>query len=94
MSNIVFKGHITSPDAMLGILRLTLVIVRNTCRSINGLVHRFPWLCIIVTILAAVIISLVQIGKARAERDKVSKSMVQVQMKLDSYQATFGGCNK
>lgn len=89
MSNIVFKGHITSPDAMIGILRLELVIVRNTCRSINGFVHRFPWVCIIVTIVIAIVVSFVQIGKARAERDKINKSMVQVQMKLDSYQATF-----
>lgn len=94
MSNIVFKGHITSPDAMMGILRLGLVIVRNTCRFINGFVHRFPWVCIIVTIVIAIVISFVQIGKARAERDKINKSMVQVQMKLDSYQATFGECNK
>ena len=89
MSNIVFKGHITSLDAMMGILRLGLVIVRNMCRSINGFVHRFPWVCIIVTIVIAIVVSFVQIGKARAERDKINKSMIQVQMKLDSYQATF-----
>ena len=75
----------------MGILRLGLVIVRNTCSSINGFVHRFPWVCIIITIATAIVVSFVQIGKARAERDKINKSMIQVQMKLDNYQATFGG---
>ena len=94
MSNIVFKGHITSVDAIGGILRLNLVLMRNVCNAINKFVHCFPWVCIIVTIVISVIVSLVQIGKARAERDSFNKSMVQTQMKLDSYQAAFGSINQ
>lgn len=64
-------------------------IIKNMGVAIDKLVRRFPWICILVTIMTAFIISFVFISKARAERDSYNKEYVHAQMQLDSYKACF-----
>lgn len=65
-------------------------IVRNIGKAIDKIVHRYPWVCMIITIVIAFIISFVFISKARAERDSYNRTLVHTQMQLDSYKALYG----
>lgn len=64
-------------------------IVKNIGRAIDKLVCKHPWVCIVLTVVLAFIISFVSISKARAERDSYSKKMFHTQMQLDSYRAVY-----
>lgn len=87
---ISFVGDATTSEAFVYIFRYTIVIIRNTWLVIDKLVHRFPWVCMMVTIISAFVISLVFIGKARAERDSYNKQNVQLTEKVASYEALYG----
>lgn len=69
-------------------------IVRNIGKAIDKIVHRYPWVCMIITIVIAFIISFVFISKARAERDSYNKKMVHTEMELSSYKAIFADNGK
>lgn len=87
MSEISITGHVTTMDAFKYILKFNIIIGRNAWRAVDGLVHRFPWVCIILTIVIATLVSLVQIGKARSERDSYNQKNIHLTQKIASYEA-------
>ncbi len=74
----------TTKDAFKQILKCTCVILINTWNSINKAVYKYPWIFIIVILLASIILSAVNIGKARQERDLYNKHMVSMQQRIDT----------
>lgn len=89
MANIEIKGHVTTWDAYKFILKFNVIIVRNICKGIDKIVCSHPWVCVLLTITISVIVSFVQISKARAERDSYNKKNVQLTEKVASYEAAF-----
>ena len=76
----------TSKDAFIQICKCSWVIIVNTWNSINKAAHKYPWAFILPIILITTAITIVGIGKARAERDYSNKKMIEMQMKLDTLQ--------
>lgn len=74
----------TTKDAFKQIIKCICVIIVNTWKSINKAVYKYPWVFIIAITFISTIISIVNIGKARAERDKSDKTMVEMQQKIDT----------
>lgn len=87
MCEVTIKGHVSTIEALKYILKFNIIILRNGWRFLNGLVHRYPWIFIIATIIISVLISLVQIGSARAERDSYNQKNVHLSQRLASYEA-------
>ena len=83
-TTIDFVDNVTSWQAVKYILRFLWVIVRNIGRAVNALVHRLPWLCIILVVAASTVTSFIYIAKARAERDAYNKKMVHLQQRCDT----------
>lgn len=81
---IDFIADMTTLQAVKAIFKCLWVIVRNIGRAINALVHRLPWLCIILVVAASTVTSFVYIAKARAERDAYNKKMVHLQQRCDT----------
>lgn len=87
--NIEITGHIATWEACKYILKLYVIIIRNVCRWVDKLVCSHPWVCVLLTIAISVIVSYVQIGNARAERDFYNKKNVKLTEKVASYEAAF-----
>lgn len=51
---------------------------------IDNALHRYPYPFIFVTVIAATLVAVVNIGKARAERDSLNKQCYELQQKLES----------
>lgn len=79
----------TSKEAFLLIFKCLWVIVRNTGKSINRIVYKYPWIVIALVVTISFIISFVNIANARAERDEYSNIYVHTKMQLDSYKAVY-----
>lgn len=62
--------------------------IKTAASAIGGItdafIHRYPYPFIIATIIAATLIAVVNIGKARAERDRLNRQCYELQQKLDS----------
>ena len=80
----------TTKQAAVFIVVYSWVIIRNTGRAINKAVHKLPWLFIVITVVISFIVSIVFIGKARAERDSYNQKLVHVTQQLDSFYAAYG----
>lgn len=80
----------TTKQAVVFICVYSWVILRNAGRAIDKAVHKLPWLFIVITIVISFIVSIVFIGKARAERDSYNQKLVHVTQQLDSYVAAYG----
>ena len=87
--NIEITGHVATWEAFKYILKLHVIIIRNVCRWVDKLVCSHPWVCVLLTIAISVIVSYVQIGNARAERDLYNKKNVKLTEKVASYEAAF-----
>lgn len=74
----------TTKDAFKQIIKCICVILVNTWHSINKAVYKYPWVFIIAIFIISSIISIINIGKARQERDSYSKHMVSMQQKIDT----------
>lgn len=81
---IKLQIKMTTKDAFKQIIKCTCVILVNTWHSINKAVYKYPWVFIIAITFISAIVSIVNIGKARAERDKSNKTMVEMQQKIDT----------
>lgn len=81
----------TTKQAAVFIVVYSWVIVRNIGKAINRAVCRLPWLFVVLSIVISTIVSIVFIGKARAERDSYNKKLVHATQLLDSYKNTYGG---
>ena len=80
----------TTKQAAVFIVVYSLVIVRKIGRAINKAVRKQPWLFIVITVVISFIVSIVFIGKARAERDSYNQKLVHVTQQLDSFYAAYG----
>ena len=80
----------TTKQAAVFIVVYSWVIVRNIGIAINKAVHKLPWLFIVITVVISFIVSIVFIGKARAERDSYNQKLVHVTQQLDSFYAAYG----
>lgn len=89
-TTIDFAYNTTTWEAMKYSVKFAWIAVRNIARLVNKIVHRLPWLFIILTILISVIYSYVEIGQARAERDSYNQQNVHLQMEVDSFRAAYG----
>ena len=47
-------------------------------------IKRYTLVCMAVVVFVSILLSIVQIGKARAERDSLSKQLYVMQQKMDS----------
>lgn len=81
----------TTKQAAVFIVVYSWVIVRNVGKIINRAVHKLPWLFVVLSIVISMIVSIVFIGKARAERDSYNKKLIHATQLLDSYKNTYGG---
>ena len=50
----------------------------------ENIIKRYTLVCMAVVVFVSVLLSTVQIGKARAERDQASKQLYVMQQKIDS----------
>lgn len=72
--------------------------VKNLCLAavdalcfLKRLIKRYPFVALFVVVLTAVIFSYVEIGKARAERDKLSHELYVMKQKTEQFE---NGINK
>lgn len=84
----------TTKQAAVFIVVYSWVIVRNIGKAINRAVHKLPWLFIVLSIVISTVVSIVFIGKARAERDSYNKKLVHTTQLLDSYKNAYGEWEK
>lgn len=84
----------TSKDAFIQICKCSWVILTNTWNSINKAAHKYPWAFIIPILLAATVISVINIGQARAERDNYNRQLIEVQQSLDSAKCIINNIHK
>lgn len=89
-TTIDFAYNTTTWEATKYSIKFAWIAVRNILRLFNKIVHRLPWLFIILTIIISVIYSYVEIGQARAERDSYNQQNVHLQMEVDSFRAAYG----
>ena len=80
----------TTKQAAVFIVVYSWVIVRNIGKAINRVVHKLPWLFVVLSIVISTIVSIIFIGKARAERDSYNQKLVHVTQQLDSFYAAYG----
>ena len=78
------ESTLTTKDAFKQIIKCSWVILVNTWNSLNKAAHKYPWVFIISILIASSIISIVNIGKARQERDASCKAMYKMQQKIDT----------
>lgn len=83
------ESTLTTKDAFKQIIKCSCVILVNTWNSLNKAVHKYPWVFIIGILIASSIISIINIGKARAERDYSTKKLISVQQRLDSVECAL-----
>lgn len=69
----------------------TWVFYWNIWKNINKAAHRLPWVFVSIAVMSATTVSLILIGKARAERDYYDHKLVKVEQQLSSYRAIVEG---
>lgn len=81
---IDFADNMTSWQATKYIIRFGWVIIRNSVNGINNSVKRHPWAAIFLILVASVIVSCVNIHRARSERDEANKALYHLRQQMDS----------
>lgn len=74
----------TTLEAFKQIYRCIGVILSNSWKALNKMVHRYPWVFILTVAFVSSLVSIVNIGKARQERDASCKAMYKMQQKIDT----------
>ena len=74
----------TTKQATITILRCHWTILRNLGRAINHLVTAYPWPVIAAITIISIVMNIVTIGRARAERDGYNRQNVQLKEKLNT----------
>jgi hypothetical protein len=93
-NNIDFIANTTTSEAAILILRLYWQVIKNITKAINAFVHKYPWIIVFVVLMTSVILSYINIGQARAERDSYNARMAHMQDTIDTYKALYGGTKK
>lgn len=88
---INFVSNATTREAFVYSILYSCVFLRNIGRGIDKAAHRLPWVFVSATTAASVIVSIVLIGRARAERDAYNKQLVHTTQQLESYKAAYDG---
>lgn len=81
----------TARQALAYSLLYGWVFWRSMWRTINSAAHSLPWVFVGVTVAVSTILSTLEIGKARAERDSCNHRLVTVERQLNSYKALYDG---
>lgn len=66
---------------------LCLCVV-DALHFLKRIIQRYPFVALFVAVFAAVIFSYVEIGKARAERDKLSHELYVMKQKTEQFERT------
>jgi ABC-type multidrug transport system fused ATPase/permease subunit len=85
-STINFVDNTSTSEAFVYVLRFQWHIIKNIAKFINKFAHRFPWVLVVVVLVVSTLISYINIGTARAERDKYNKENVQLKQQVESLQ--------
>lgn len=81
---IDFVDQLNCGQAVKLILKLNWQIVKNLAKGINTFVCRFPWVAIAVILICSVVLSCVNIHRAKSESDRANRAMYLMQQKCDS----------
>lgn len=73
----------TTFQALQQILRCHVVIIRNTANAVNSFVTNRSWLAISSVALVCILVSVVNIMQARAERDAAMKKQFKLQQQIE-----------
>lgn len=74
--------NVTSAEAARLVCRYLWVIAKNTWRAIDAFAHNWPWVLITAILTASLSLSVYHIGDARAERDKASRQVYELQKQV------------
>lgn len=85
-STIDFVDNTSTREAFIYILRFQWHIVKNMAKFINKFAHRFPWVLVVIILVVSTLVSYINIGKARSERDEYNKENVQLKQQVESLQ--------
>lgn len=61
-------------------------LFRLFVRLLDASVHQWPYVYLIAVVISAVVVSLINIGNARAERDCLNKANYELSIRVDSLQ--------
>ena len=75
-------NNATTKEAFVLAVRYSWVFVRNVWRAINKFAHKFPWICVGITVTVCFVVCFVGISNARAERDRCNVELVRLQQRL------------
>ena len=84
-TDISFIPNLTTKECFKLIGKALWTITKNTGRTINKAVYRYPWIFIVAILIVAFIVSYINITEARAERDKYNKEYTMTEMQLEQY---------
>lgn len=85
-STIDFVDNTSTKEACIYVLRFQWHVAKNVAKFINKFAHKFPWVLVAIILAASIIVSFINIGKARAERDEYNKENVQLKQQVESLQ--------
>lgn len=88
-TDISFIPNLTNMECFKLIGKALWTITKNTGRTINKAVYRYPWFFIVVILLVAFIVSYINIVEARVERDKHNKEYTEVETQLEQYKIMY-----
>ena len=74
----------TTLEAFKQIYKCVGVILSNSWITLNKLVHKYPWVFILAITFVCSLVSIINIGQARQERDASCKAMYKMQQKIDT----------
>lgn len=87
---IDFVDNATTKEAAVYAARYSYVFYRNIWRGINKFAHNYPWACIGIVVAVAVVINMVKLSDARAERDSAQKKQAQLQEQVEQLSCVVG----
>ena len=88
-TDIGFIPNLTNMECFKLIGKALWTITKNTGRTINKAVYRYPWFFIVAILIVAFIVSYINITEARVERDKYNKEYTEVETQLEQYKILY-----
>lgn len=89
-TDISFIPNLTTKECFKLIGKALWTITKNTGRTINKAVYRYPWIFIVAIMLIAFVVSYINIAEARTERDKYNKEYTMTETQLEQYKSVYG----
>lgn len=88
-TDISFIPNLTTMECFKLIGKALWTITKNTGRTINKAVYRYPWYFIVAILLGSFAISYINIAEARTERDKYNKEYTAAETQLEQYKFVY-----